>query len=169
MPVFPGPTANLPGSARRSGRAGTVWVDGRMRGEVVSVEWGVEAEQVAVTIPGRWQDEAKPGAEARRGTFRYQDIDDKWRMFVYRFFKARKEGDRSTAFFPEFNLITLIDDIGAPTVTRWLLEGCQLYQYDGGHSQEDDLLIRDVPFTFRNDRPLDAFIYEEGGVTVINE
>lgn len=169
MPTYPGPTANLRGSQRRSGRAGTVWIDGRMHGEVVAVEWGVEAEQIAVAIPGRWQDEAKPGAEARRGTFRYQDVDDRWRLFVYRFFQARKEGDRASAEFPEFNIITKIDDIGAPAVTRWLLEGCQLFQYDGGSSQDDDLLVRDVPFTFRDDRPLDAFVYGENGVIITQE
>jgi hypothetical protein len=169
MTTFPGPTANLKGSQRRSGRSGTVWISGRMRGEVVAVEWGVEAEQIPVAIPGKWQDEGKPGAEARRGTFRYQDVDDKWRLLVYRFFKARREGDRSAAEFPEFDIITKLDDIGAPMATRWLLEGCQFFQYDGGHSQDDNLLMRDVPFTFRADRPLDAFEYGDNGIIVTQE
>jgi hypothetical protein len=169
MPVFPGPTANLRGSQRRSGRAGTVWINGRMHGEVIAVEWGVEAEQIQVSIPGRWSDEAKPGAEARRGTFRYHDVDDRWRLFVYRFFKARREGDRAAAVFPEFDIITKIDDIGSPGITRWLLEGCQLFQYDGGHSQDDELLVRDVPFQFRADRPLEAFEYGDNGITVVRE
>lgn len=169
MAAFPGPTANLKGTARRSGRSGTVWVDGRMRGEVVAVEWGVSAEQISVTIPGRWSNENKPGGETRNGTFRYQDLDDHYRLLIYRFFKARREGDRSAAAFPEFNLITKLDDIGAPQATRWLLEGCQLFQYDGGHSQDDDLLIRDVPFSFRDDRPLDAFEYGDNGIIVTQE
>lgn len=169
MPTYPGPTANLKASQRRSGRAGTVWIDGRMHGEIVAVEWGVEAEQVAVAMPGRWQDGAKPGGEARRGTFRYQDVDDRWRLFVYRFFKARKEGDRTSAQFPEFNIITKIDDIGAPMPTRWLLEKCVLFQYDGGSSQDDDLLVRDVPFVFDDDRPLDAYEYGDNGIVVTQE
>lgn len=169
MAAFPGPTANLKPSQRRSGRAGTVWINGRMHGEIVAVEWGREAEQVAVAQPGKWQDGAKPGGEAARGTFRYQDVDDSWRLFVYRFFKARREGDRAAAEFPTFDIITKIDDIGAPMASRWLLEQCQLFQYDGGSSQDDDILIRDVPFTFENDRPLDAFEYGDNGIVVTQE
>jgi hypothetical protein len=164
--TFPGPTGNLPASARRSGRSGTVWIDGDMRGEVVAVEWGTEAEQISVTIPGRWRNESKPGGETGTGTFRYQDLDDTWRLFVWRFFEARRRGDRSAAFFPEFDIITKLDDIGAPAVSRWVLEGCQLYRFDGGHSQDDDLLVRDVPFSYRAERPLDAFEYGDNGIAV---
>lgn len=164
--AYVGPTANLKGYQRRSGRSGTVSVNGKMRGEVVAVEWGVEAEQIAVSIPGSWQDEMKPGAEARRGTFRYHDVDDTWRLFVWRFFKARREGDRSAAVFPEFDIVTRVDDIGAAGVSEWILEGCQFFQYDGGHAQDDDLLVRDVPFTYRYDRPLEAFEYSDAGIIV---
>jgi hypothetical protein len=166
MPAYPGPTANLKARHRRSGRSGTVWIDGRMRGEVVGVEWGREAEQIAVSIPGTWQDESKPGAETSRGTFRYHDIDDKWRLFVWRFFDARRRGDRSAAVFPEFDIVTKIDDIGAARPSIWVLIGCQFFQYDGGHSQDDDLLVRDVPFSYREDKPLDAFEYGDNGIIV---
>lgn len=162
----PGPTANLPGYVRRSGRAGTTWEDGRQLGEVVSIEWTTEVEQVTVIIAGSYRDERKPGAETRTGTFRFQDIHDKWALRVWRFLDARRRGDRNAAFFPEFDIITKIDDIGAPRVTRWSVEGCQLFQYEGGHSQEDDLLQRDIPFAFRDDRPLEAFEYTDGGVVV---
>jgi hypothetical protein len=158
MPSYPGPTANLKARHRRSGRSG------QMRGEVVGVEWGREAEQIAVSIPGTWQDETKPGAEAARGTFRYHDVDDKWRLLVWNFFNARRSGDRSAAEFPEFDIITKIDDIGAPAASVWALIGCQFFQYDGGHSQDDDLLIRDVPFTYREDKPVDTFEYGTNGL-----
>lgn len=166
MPAAPGPTANLKGTQRRSGRSGTCWINGNMHGEVVAVEWGVEAEQIAVSIPGTWQDETKPGAEARRGTFRYHDVDDRWRLFVWRFFDARRRGDRRAAVLPEFDIVTKIDDIGAPAASIWVLEGCQLSSYDGGHSQDDDLLVRDVSFSFRRDRPLEAFEYGANGIVV---
>lgn len=166
MPAYPGPTANLKARHRRSGRSGTVWVDGRMRGEVVGVEWGREAEQIAVSIPGTWQDESKPGAETARGTFRYHDVDDKWRLFVWNFFDRRRRGDRSAAVFPEFDIITKVDDIGAPRPSIWVLIGCTFFSYDGGHSQDDDLLVRDVAFNYREDRPLDAFEYGDSGLIV---
>lgn len=164
-PSFPGPTGNLKASNRRSGRAGTVWIAGQMRGEVGACEWDVEIEQIPVPIPGSWQDGTKPGGEGRRGTFRYSDVDDHWRRYVWSWIQARKAGDRATAAeFPQFTIITQIDDIGAPAKTRWAVRGCQLYQYSGGFTQDDALLMRDVPFTFDDDEPLDSFEYTEGGV-----
>jgi hypothetical protein len=165
MPAYPGPTANLKARHRRSGRAGTVWDSGKMLGEVVSVEWEVEIEQVAIQIPGKWQDEFKPGGEARRGTFRFQDIDDRWRRMVWGFLQARKNGDRAAAAqFPTFDIITQIDDVGSPGITRWAIRGCQLFSYSGGFSQDDDQLIRDVPFTFEEDDPIDSFVYTDSGI-----
>lgn len=162
---YPGPTANLKAANRRSGRAGTVWIQGEMRGEIAGCEWDVEVEQIPVAIPGKWQDEMKPGAEARRGTFRYSDVDDHWRRYVYLWLQARKRRDRNIASqFPSFTIVTQIDDIGAPAKTRWAIRGCQLFTYSGGFSQDDALLMRDVPFTFEDDEPLDSFEYTHGGV-----
>lgn len=161
-----GPTANLPAHARRQGRAGTVFIDGRMRGEVIALDWDVEAEQIAVLIAGGWRDETVPGAESRRGTFRFQDVDDHFALFVWRFFDARRRGDRSSAFFPEFDIIEKIDHIGSPDVTQWQLSGCQLFSYSKGFSNEDDLLTREVPFSFREDIPLRAFEYADSGIVV---
>lgn len=161
----PGPTANLKASARRIGRSGTVWIGGRMRGEIVNIEWGREAEQITVPIAGNYRDEQVPGAETGTGTFRYQDVDDYFRLYVWRWFEARRRGDRSVAAeFPEFDVITKIAHMGSPADTRWLLTGCQLFRYDGGFGVGDDLLERDVPFTFREDRPLDAFEYGDNGI-----
>lgn len=167
MGGFPGPTGNLKARNRRSGRSGTVWSEGKMLGEVSSIEWSVEVEQIAVPIPGQWQDGLKPGAEARRGTMRIDDVDDHWRRYVWNFLDARKRGDRETAAeFPAFNIITQIDDIGAPAKTRWALRDCQLFSYSGGFSQQDQYLQRDIPFSFESDAPIDSFEYVEGGGAV---
>lgn len=170
MPTsYPGPTGNLKGTQRRSGRAMTVWIDGQMRGEVVACEWGRTAEQIPVQVPGKYQDEMKPGGETAAGTFRYQDVDDHWRLFVWRFFQARRNGDRSAASFPEFDLIQKIDDIGAPRATLWTLIGCTFFQMDGGASQDDALLVRDVPFSYRAEVPLDGFEYGNDGLIITQE
>jgi hypothetical protein len=95
-----------------------------------------------------------------------QDVDDHWALRVYRFIVARRSGDRSAAFFPEFSIVTQIDDIGAPKKTRWQLDGCQLFTYSGGFDQATDLLTRQIPFTFRSERPLDAFEYTDAGVAI---
>lgn len=163
--TYPGPTANLKGTQRRIGKSGTVWIDGRMRGEIVNIEWGLEIEQIPIAIPGSFQDEMKPGGETRRAQFRYSDVDSTWRLFVKGFLDARRRGDRlAAAGFPEFNVVTVLDDIGAPLPERWVLEGCQLYNLDGGFGQDVGELLRDVPMWYRNERAIDAFSYQDSGV-----
>jgi hypothetical protein len=154
-----GPTSNLPGEARRRGRSGQVFDgDGNFLGEVTAVEWNVEIEQIDVLIPGSWRNQQIPGAETRTGTFRHQDIDDRWKMQVYDYIKRRRTGDRGVRN-PTFNLIVAIDDQHSPFATRWQLTRCQLFSYSGGYSQEDDLITREIPFSFQDDQPLEAFVY----------
>jgi hypothetical protein len=165
--TYPGPTGNLKPRQRRSGRGGTAWLNGGMRGEITAVEWDVEVEQVGVPMPGRWSDGSKPGGEARRATIRFQDVDDYWRRRVWKFLQARKRGDRvAAAQVPTFDLITQIDDVGAPAKTRWALRGCELYGYSGGFATEEALLNRDLAMTFEDDEPLDSFEYVTGGVAI---
>lgn len=166
MPAYPGPTAMLKGTARRSGRSGTVWINGNMHGEIVNIEWGRDVEQTPIPIPGTYQNELKPGEETPRMSFNYHDVDDRWRLFVWRYLEARRNGDRGAAGFPEFDIITKINDIGAPMASVWVLEGCQIFGYDGGHGQDEALLTRAVQGTYRRDRPLEAFEYGPAGVIV---
>lgn len=160
-------TANLPDHARRSGRAGTVWQNGDKLGEVVSIEWSVEVEQVAVPIPGSYKDGVKPGGEQLRGTFRFQDVHDRWTLMVLDFLDARRRGDRAAAAFVKFDLTTKLADIGAPHDTRYGLYGCTLFQAEGGFGIDDDLLNRDVPFAFDRVVLLSGFVYVPGGGTSI--
>lgn len=161
-----GPTANLPGAARRSGQSGSLWVDGRLQAEVTSVEWTTTVQQIPVRIVGAYREETKPGQETRAGTFRIQDVHDHWGLRVWRFLEARRRGDRSAAFFPEFSIITKLADIGAPDISQWQLDGVQLFQLDGGFNITNDLEERDVPFTYRDERPLHAFEYTDTGLVV---
>jgi hypothetical protein len=137
-----------------------------MLGEVIALEWNVTVAQIPVVIAGTWRNAQKPGVEERAGTYRVQDVHDKWALRVWRFVRARRDGDRSAASMPEFQLVTKIDDIGAPDVTQWQLDGCNLFEYSGGGSQEDDLLIREIPFSFFDDRPLHAWEYTDDGIAV---
>lgn len=157
--AFSGPTANLPGRARRRGRSGQAYTpSGVFLGEVTGVDWTTEIAQIDVEIAGSWRNEQIPGAETRTGTFRHQDVDDRFKLLVWTYVDARRRGDRS-ALPPEFDLIVAIDDTHSPAATRWILKGCQLYQYSGGYSMDDDLITREIPFSYRDDAPLDSFIY----------
>lgn len=160
-----GPTANLPGTARRLGRGGTAHRNGRMLGEVIAVEWDVEAERIDVLIAGGWRNEQVAGAETRNATLRMQDIDDRWRLESWRFFRARRNGDYSVQP-PEFDLVTKLAHSGAPSETRWQLLGCQTFSYSGGYSNEDDVLTRELPLSFRDDAPLHAFEYGDSGIII---
>lgn len=162
---YTGPTANLPVSARRLGRGGTAYRDGRMLGEVIAVEWDVEAEQIEVLIAGGWRNERVAGAETRNATLRMQDIDDRWRLETWRFFAARRRGD-TTVQPPLFNLVTKLASPGAPSETRWQLLDCQTFSYSGGYSNEDDVLTREIPLSFRDDNPLHAFEYGDSGIVI---
>lgn len=164
-----GPTANVPGYARRSGRAATVWENAQLQSEVVGLEWNVTVEQIPVVIAGTWRNETKPGMEERAGTFRFQDVHDKWALRVWKFLRARRDGDALGNSFPVFDLITKIADSGAPDSTRWQLEDVQLFEYSGGGSTDDQIIIREVPFTFRDDKPLHAFEYDTSGVVQVYE
>jgi hypothetical protein len=166
MPTYPGPTANLPGTARRSGKSGTVWIDGRMRGEVQQIDWNVNIAQIPVLIAGAWRTDQKPGGEERVGTFMIQDLDDYWQLLVYNFIVARRNGDRSAAALPSFSIQTKLDDIGAPRATVWQLDGCTLFSFAGGHDQSVDLLTRQIPFNFTSERPIDAYAYTDTGIAV---
>jgi hypothetical protein len=166
VPNYPGPTGNLPGYARRSGRAGTVWIDGRMRGEVVQVDWNVNIAQIPVVIAGSWSTEQKPGGEDRVGTFMIQDVDDHWALQVYEYLVARRNRDRKAAFIPFFSIVTKLDDIGAPRPSVWQLDGCQIFTFAGGHDQAVDLLTRQIPFSFRHERPIDTWEYVDAGIKI---
>lgn len=169
MPAYPGPTANLPGYARRSGQSGTVWIDGRMRGEVQQCDWNVNIAQIPVVIAGMWRTDQKPGGEERVGTLTNQDVDDHFTLMVWQFIVARRNGDRSAAAFPSFSIQTKIDDIGAPQATVWQLDGCNLFTYSGGFDQSAALLTRQIPFNFTSERPLNAFEYVDGGIAVTQD
>lgn len=162
-----GPTANLAPEARRIGRSGTVWRDGEMRGEIVAVEWSLEMEQIAVSLPGSYRTGNKPGGETLRGSIRFQDLDDKYAKEVLDFVRARRTGSRTAAAFPKFSLLTELDDVGAPGRTTYQLDGCQVYQIDGGFSTEEDLLLRDLPFTFDDVQLVEGFEYTKDGVVPV--
>jgi hypothetical protein len=160
-----GPTSSLPPAARRRGRSGTAWREGNMLGEVTQVNFDVTLQQIDVPLAGSWRNGQTAGLETRTGTLQHQDIDDRFKLEVWNYIQARRNGDRS-AHPPIFDLVVVIDDVGAPQATRWMLQECQLYTYSGGYSNEDDLITRQIPFSFVDDRPLDAFEYGGSGIVV---
>jgi len=111
-----GPLSSLPPTARRLGRGGRAFlqkpppgidfglVAGDFLGTVSAVTWTVSAEQIAVPIPGDWKTHQVAGAETRTFTLRYQDVDDRWRMLIHSFFKAR-EADIPVQP-PKFDILT---------------------------------------------------------------
>lgn len=174
----PYPTT-LPAQTRRLGRGGRAYLAGApgttspdlnlsagdYLGTVTAVTWTVSSEQISVPIPGQWRTHMIAGAETRSGTMRYQDVDDRWRMVLYNFFSARDQDIPKQP--PRFDLLTVLtggplDASGASVNSEWVLEGCRIYGYDGGFSSTDDVIERELTFTFENERPQNAFQYTTG-------
>lgn len=164
-----GPYSALPPETRRQGRGGHSFSAGNpglpagsFLGNVTAVQWSVVADQVDVLIPGSWRNSQIPGAEARAGSITYQDVDDYYRMLVFNFFEARRQGDFG-ATAPIFNVNTTL--AGGVKLSSWSLHQCRLYSYDGGYSNSDDVMERELAMSFDDDGPTAAFQFTSGGGT----
>lgn len=168
---------SLPPTARRLGRGGRAFVHGNgladlglangdFLGNVTAVTWSVAAEQIAVPIPGDWKTHAVAGTETRTGTLRYQDVDDGWRHLLHAWFKSRSADLPSQP--PKFDITTTltgavqVNDQGVVSAmnSNWVLLGCQIYGYDGGFSVTEDVLEREVQFTFDEELMQNGFYYD---------
>lgn len=162
-----GPYGNLKKTARRSSRAGKAFIGGNMMGQVYRVSWQLQIAQTPVPMPG-FKDGAKPGAESYAGTFGVQDVDDHFTKLVLDFCEARARGDRAGAQFPEFDLIVVNQDIGAPADSRYAIYGCELFTAGGGFDwTQDSIGTQDIPFVADKVKLLDGFEYTDGGVRTL--
>ena len=67
---------------------------------------------------------------------------------------------------PTFDLKVEMDDPDAYGYEAWQLENCQIWRMPLGFSITDDILEREFPLTWENERPLNAFTYDAKTGTV---
>lgn len=131
--------------------------------EVVEVTGAVEINRLEVPLVGKTKQGYKPGRESREGTLRIQKIDTKWELEIFRFLSAglderRAARDARTPIIRPFNLVLEYDDPDALGVEKWQLEGCLIWRMPLGFSITDDIVDREFPLTWENERPLKAFV-----------
>ena len=156
---------------RMGGMYGSAWRDGVQLSEAVEVSGAVEVNRIEVPLVGQTRQGYKRGRETREGTLRIQKIDAKWELEIYAFLSvglATRRAARGTAqaAMPTFDLKVEMDDPDAYGYEAWQLENCQIWRMPLGFSITDDILEREFPLTWENERPLNAFTYDAKTGTV---
>jgi hypothetical protein len=157
------------GEYRISGIWGSAYdSQGNLLSEVVEVVTAVELGRIAVPLVGTMREGHKQGRETREGTMRVQKIDAKWELKVWKQLSQSVEMRREARdglrprFDPEFTIVVKLDDPEALGVERWQLDGCRIWRLPLGFNIGDELLEREYPITWENERPLTAFRQKQG-------
>lgn len=155
------PTPNE-GLYRIAGMHGSAWRDGRQLSDAIEITAAVEINRIEVPLVGATKQGYKPGRESREGNIRIQKVDTTWEMEVYRFLSqdlATRRANRGTAnqALRPFTLQLEWDDPDALGYELWQLEGCLIWRMPLGFSITDDIVDREYPLTWENERPLAHF------------
>jgi len=151
---------------RFGGMYGQAYRDGEPLSEAVEVTGAVEVNRIEVPLVGQTKQGYKPGRESREGTMRIQKIDSKWELELYRFLSqslATRRANRGATTLRTFDLSLRIDDPEAYDYEEWQLENCQIWRMPLGFSITDDIIDRELPITWENERPLHAFEVDGAG------
>ena len=153
MPAAESPELTNPGLLRFSGMYGSAWRNGSICADVHEVTGATEINRIDVPLVGYTRNGYKPGREAREGTLRIQKMDSKWELEVYRYLASRSSGGH----MKPFQLVLQYDDPDALGKEQWQLNGVLLWRLPFGFSITDDLVDREIPFTWEAEQPLYAF------------
>lgn len=153
---------------RIGGMHGSAYRDGHLLAEVVEVTATVEINRIEVPLVGTTKQGYKPGRESREGTINIQHVDLSWEREIRQFLTQTLEERRAARGTPlaglrPFQLQIVLDDPDALGREIWQLEGCLLWRLPLGFSITDDIINRELPFTWENERLLEGFI-RTGGV-----
>lgn len=154
---------------RFGGMYGEAYRDQELLSEAVEVTGAVEVNRIEVPLVGQTKQGYKPGRESREGTMRIQKIDSKWELELYRFLStslAQRRANRGQSL-RTFDLSLRIDDPEAYDYEEWQLENCQIWRMPLGFSITDDIIDRELPLTWENERPLHAFTVDAAGTPTV--
>lgn len=161
-------------AARRMGGAfGQAWRDGVMQTDVLEVQAGVEVGRADILLVGQRRMGHKMTRITPDGTLRTQKIDSRWELFVYNQTamsddqrRAYRDAGQMDLADPTFSLKLVLDDPTGYGREAWQLDGCRIWSFNMGSSQADDSIEREYPLTWENERPIEAFEIQRGGVKV---
>jgi hypothetical protein len=151
------------GSFRIGAMYGEVWRAGRLLAEVTNISATIERARTEMPLVGTTKTGYKFGRETQEGTLTIQKIDSRWENEVHSQLShtlaerraARRAGELLVA---PFNLQLELDDPDALGWEAWQLSGCLLYRLTLGHDVSDDVVSREIPFTFEGLQPLANFV-----------
>ena len=156
---------------RMGGMYGSAWRDGVQLSDAVEVSGAVEVNRIEVPLVGQTKQGYKAGRETREGTLRIQHIDARWELEIYEFLSTSLAARRARVGRPRrrsapFDLKLEIDDPEAYGYEAWQLENVQIWRMPVGFSITDDILEREFPITWENERPLNAFTVGANGTVI---
>lgn len=162
MPTQQGQMVANEGLYRFSGMYGMAYRDGKWLMDVQAVAGTVEIARVDVPLAGRDRLGYKPGRQHREGTLRISKLDTAWELEVYNFISLTLDERRANrnagkpSLIP-WSIVLKIDDPDALGAESMQLNGCLLWRMNIGYDITQDLLEREVPFTWENEVFLNAF------------
>jgi hypothetical protein len=150
------------GLYRFGGMYGAAYRDQQLLAEAVEVTGAVEINRIEVPLVGQTKQGYKPGRESREGSIRIQKMDTKWELEIFQFLsqglaQRRANRDAGVPSLRPFSLVLEYDDPDALGVERWQLDGCLIWRMPLGFSIGDDIVDREFPLTWEDERPLKAF------------
>lgn len=147
---------------RWGGMYGAAYRDGYLLQEAIEVSGNVAIARVEVPLVGTTRMGYKTGRETREGTMRIQAIDSTWALQVYQFTGqslTQRLANRGQTL-PSFDLLIAINDPTAYDYEAWQLQGCQVWQMPIGFAITDDVVQREIPFTWEGELPAHTFVID---------
>lgn len=146
---------------------------GKLLHEAVQLTADVNIAKITVALAGTDRTGFKPGRQTREGTLTVQKLDTAWEMNIYRWMRltldeqrAQRAAGQGEGLMRPFTLLIVNDDPGALDYEEWQIDGCLIWQMSIGMNIGEDLMQKQIPITWQQERPLHAF--ERTGVAQDN-
>jgi len=155
------------GLYRIAGMHGSAYRDGRQLSDAVAVEVAVEIQRMDVPIVGKQNLAYKPGRESREGTMTIQKIDTFWELELHSYMslsldERRARRDAGLPSLRPFQLQLSWDDPEALGRETWQLDGVLLWRLPLGFSITDEIVNREYPISWEQERPLESYLARGG-------
>lgn len=135
---------------------------GNVISDVVEVSATIELNRIEVPLVGQTKQGYKAGRESREGSLNFQKIDSRWERMLHDFLVKRQdwlnnaEGAQAVKS-PQFKLKISYRDPDAAGKETWVLNGCQVWRVPLGFNITDDIVNRELPFTWESETPESTF------------
>ncbi len=134
---------------------------GNVVSDVVEVTATIELNRIEVPLVGQTKQGYKAGRESREGSLNFQKIDSRWEYSLFSFLSRRQAWLKNPTGLapksPQFSLKIAYRDPDTAGQEEWTLTGCQIWRASLGFNITDDIVNREVPFTWESETPTTAY------------